>query len=108
MKLAIGPSVVVFLLAFPIGWIVIYYRIRETIRLEDALNGRHFACRSIITLLEKKQQMSEMAEKFTQFLELLKNWGGREVIEMALTGRHSLGLWRGPAQLNDCLETFGL
>jgi hypothetical protein len=60
MKLAIGLSVVVFLLgfavfgqpvagitfaliAFPIGWIVIYYRIRETIRLEDALNGRHFA-----------------------------------------------------------------
>src|SRR5512133_3075935 len=49
MKLAIGLSVVVFLLgfaffgqpvagitlaliAFPIGWIVIYYRIRETIR----------------------------------------------------------------------------
>ena len=27
-----------------------------------------------------------MAEKFTQFLEALKNWGGREVIEMA-TGR---------------------
>jgi hypothetical protein len=27
--------------------------------------------------------MSEMAEKFTQFLELLKNWGGREVIELA-------------------------
>jgi hypothetical protein len=100
MKLAGALAVVVFLLgfaafgqpvagitlalvAFPIGWIVIYNHIRETIRLEDALNGRHFACRSIITLLEKKQQMSEMAEKFTRFLELLKNWGGREVIELA-------------------------
>jgi hypothetical protein len=58
---SIGLSVVVFLLgfaafgqpvagitlaliAFPIGWIVIYYRIRETIRLEDALNGRHYRC----------------------------------------------------------------
>lgn len=97
MKLAGALAVVVFLLgfaafgqpvagitiAFPIGWIAIYHHIRETIRLEDALNGRHFACRSIITLLEKKQQMSEMAEKFTRFLELLKNWGGREVIELA-------------------------
>jgi hypothetical protein len=100
MKLAGALSVVVFLLgfaafgqpvagitlaliAFPIAWIVIYNHIRETIRVEDILNGRHFACRSILTLLEKKQQISEMAEKFTQFLEVLKNWGGREVIEMA-------------------------
>ena len=71
------------LIALVVGWIVIYKRIRETITVEDILNGRHFACRSIITLLEKKQQISEMAEKFTQFLEALKNWGGREVIEMA-------------------------
>jgi hypothetical protein len=62
---------------------VIYFRIRETIRVEDILNGRHFACRSIITLLNKKQQISEMAERFTHFLESLKNWGGREVVELA-------------------------
>jgi hypothetical protein len=108
MKMAIGLSVVIFLLgfvgsrslgfvgsgqalagiplallAFPIGWIVIYHQIRETIKVGDILIGRHFACRSIITLLEKKQQISDVAQKFTQFLETLKNWGGREVVEMA-------------------------
>ena len=71
------------LLVFAVAVFVIRYKIRETIKVGDILNGRHFACRSIITLLEKKQQISEMAEKFTQFLEALKNWGGREVIEMA-------------------------
>ena len=71
------------ILVFAVAVFVIRYKIRETIKVGDILNGRHFACRSIITLLEKKQQISEMAEKFTQFLEALKNWGGREVIEMA-------------------------
>lgn len=100
MKMAIALAVVIFLLAFAgfgqpfsgipltiiafgLGWIVFYYHIRETINVEDILNGRHFACRSILTLLEKKAQISDMAEKFTQFLEAMKYWGGREVIEMA-------------------------
>jgi phosphate/sulfate permease len=71
------------ILVFAVAVFVIRYKIRETIRVGDILNGRHFACRSIITLLEKRQQLTDMAEKFTQFLEALKNWGGREVIEMA-------------------------
>ena len=78
-----ADAVLLGLIALVGGWIVIYKRIRETITVEDILNGRHFACRSIITLLNKKQQISEMAERFTHFLETLKNWGGREVIEMA-------------------------
>ncbi len=71
------------ILIFAVAVFVIRYRIRETIKVGDMLTGRHFSCRSIITLLEKKQKISEMGEKFTQFLELLNNWGGREVIEMA-------------------------
>jgi hypothetical protein len=71
------------ILVFAVAVFVIRYKIRETIKVGDILNGRHFACRSIITLLEKRQQLTDMAEKFTQFLEALKNWGGREVIEMA-------------------------
>jgi hypothetical protein len=71
------------ILVFAVAVFVIRYRIRETIKVGDMLTGRHFSCRNIITLLEKKQKISEMGEKFTQFLELLKNWGGREVIEMA-------------------------
>ena len=71
------------ILVFAVAVFAIRYKIRETIKVGDILNGRHFACRSIITLLEKKQQISEMAERFTQFLETLKDWGGREVVEMA-------------------------
>jgi hypothetical protein len=78
-----ADAVLLGLIALVGGWIGIYYRIRETIAVDDILNGRHFACRSIATLLQKKEQIAEMAEKFTQFLEALKNWGGREVIEMA-------------------------
>lgn len=71
------------ILVFAVAVFVIRYKIRETIKVGDILNGRHFACRSIITLLEKERQLSEMAQKFTQFLEILKYWGGREVIELA-------------------------
>jgi hypothetical protein len=71
------------ILVFAVSVFVIRYKIRETIKVGDILNGRHFACRSIITLLEKKAQLTEMAEKFTRFLEALRNWGGREILEMA-------------------------
>ncbi|MGC1954394.1 MAG: hypothetical protein WA970_17825 [Gammaproteobacteria bacterium] len=77
------PAIALAIIVFVLGWISIYNNIRETVRVEDILHGRHFACRSIITLLNKKQQISEMAERFTHFLETLKNWGGREVVEMA-------------------------
>jgi hypothetical protein len=78
-----ADAVLLGLIALVGGWIGIYYRIRETITVDDIVNGRHFACRSIATLLQKREQIAEMAQKFTQFLEALKNWGGREVIEMA-------------------------
>lgn len=80
---ALLGAVPLAVLVFAVAVFVIRYKIRETIKVGDILNGRHFACRSIITLLERKRQISEMAEKFTHFLELLKNWGGREVFEMA-------------------------
>ena len=78
-----GPAIALAIIVFILGWIGIYNNIRETVRVEDILNGRHFACRSIITLLDKKQQISGMAERFTHFLETLKYWGGQEVVEMA-------------------------
>ena len=71
------------ILVFAVAVFVIRYEIRETIKVGDIINGRHFACRSIITLLEKERQISEIAEKFTRFLEDLKYWGGRKVIELA-------------------------
>ena len=81
--MALNAAITMALIVFAVGSLAIYKNIREKITVEDILNGRHFACQSIITLLEKKQQISKIAEDFTQFLEALKNWGGREVIEMA-------------------------
>jgi hypothetical protein len=80
-----GPpaGVALALVTFVIGAIAIYNNIRETLKVEDIISGRTFSCRSIVTLLEKKRQIGEMGERFARFLELLKNWGGREVIEMA-------------------------
>src|SRR5512132_3676771 len=52
---ALPPAILVFAVAV----FVIRYKIRETIKVGDILNGRHFACRSIITLLEKERQLSD-------------------------------------------------
>lgn len=71
------------ILVFAVAVFVIRYKIRETIKVGDILSGRHFACRSIVTLLEKERQLSEIAQTFTQFLERLKYWEGREIIELA-------------------------
>ena len=75
-------AILLALIAFVLGWIGIYYNIRETVTVADILDGRHFKCRSIVTLLEKRQQVTKMAQEFTLFLEALKNWGGREVLEI--------------------------
>jgi hypothetical protein len=68
---------------FVLGWIGIYYSIRERIKVRDILNGRHFACRSIVTLLNKENELGELAKTFAVFLEDLEHWGGRVVVEVA-------------------------
>jgi hypothetical protein len=70
------------LLVFAVAVFVIRYKIRETINVGDILNGRHFACRSIITLLNKEDELGNLAEKFAVFLDTLKDWGGRVVVEI--------------------------
>lgn len=70
------------LLVFAVAVFVIRYKIRETINVGDILNGRHFACRSIITLLNKEDELGNLAEKFAVFLDTLKDWGGRVVVDV--------------------------
>ena len=67
-------------LAFAVGTYGIYQQIREEIRVSDILTGRSFACRSVLTLMEKERTITEMAVVFRQFLEAMKNWGGAEAI----------------------------
>jgi hypothetical protein len=58
-----GPAIALGIITLIVGWIAIYNYIRETVRVNDILNGRHFACRSIFTLLNKEEELGLLAEK---------------------------------------------
>jgi hypothetical protein len=55
---ALLGAVPLAVLVFAVAVLIIRYKIRETINVGDILNGRHFACRSIITLLNKEDKFS--------------------------------------------------
>jgi Tfp pilus assembly protein PilF len=61
----------------------LYHQFREQIRVSDILDGRHFTCRSVVKLMMQEQEVTEMANAFRHLLEAMKNWGGREIIELA-------------------------
>jgi hypothetical protein len=73
-----------FLLTFAVGTFLIYHQIREQVQVGDILDGRFFACRSVVTLMAKEKAVTEMAYAFRHLLEAMKNWGGREIIELEL------------------------
>jgi tetratricopeptide (TPR) repeat protein len=50
--------------------------------VRDILNGRFFKCKSVVSLMAKEQNIAEMANAFRHLLEAMKNWGGREIIEL--------------------------
>ncbi len=70
-------------LAFAAATYFIYQQMREEIRVSDILDGRTFACRSVVTLMQKEATVSEMAVVFRRFLEAMKTWGGAEVMTCA-------------------------
>jgi tetratricopeptide (TPR) repeat protein len=70
------------LLVFVGSAYLFYHQFREEIRVSDILDGRHFACRSVVKLMLKEQEVAEMAHAFRHLLEAMKNWGGREIIEL--------------------------
>jgi hypothetical protein len=61
---------------------LLYHQLREEIRVSDILDGRHFACRSVVRLMAMEKEVAEMANAFRHLLEAMKNWGGREIIEL--------------------------
>jgi hypothetical protein len=79
---ALLGAVPLALIVFAVAAFAIRQNIRETINVGDILNGRHFACRSIITLLNKEDELGNLAGKFAEFLDTLKDWGGRMVFEI--------------------------
>jgi hypothetical protein len=64
----------------------IYNQIREQIKISDIIEGRDFACRSVLLLLEKEEMLLDMAVRFRRFLEYMKTWGGREAVPIELIG----------------------
>jgi hypothetical protein len=61
---------------------LLYHQFREEIRVSDILDGRHFACRSVVKLMATEQDVAEMAHAFRHLLEAMKNWGGRGITEL--------------------------
>lgn len=81
-KASFGEGIQIALLVFGVGSLVIYDSIREQIRVRDILDGRFFKCKSVVSLITKEQNIAEMANAFRHLLEAMKNWGGREIIEL--------------------------
>jgi hypothetical protein len=71
------------LFVFVGGAFLLYQQFREEVRVNDILDGRHFACRSVVKLMAQEEEVTEMANAFRHLLEAMKNWGGREIIELA-------------------------
>lgn len=71
------------IVSFPLGGYLIYYYIRERIRIDEILDDRLFVCRSVVVLMHKEQTVTEMAVLFRRFLEAMKTWGGKEILEIA-------------------------
>lgn len=76
------PGVGLGFLIFIVSTYLIYQNIREQVRVSDILDGRFFTCRSVVTLMAKEQEIAEMAHAFRHLLEAMKNWGGKELIEL--------------------------
>ena len=70
------------ILAIPLLTWAIFNRIREKIIVRDILDGRNFTCNSIGILMEKEKTITDMAVMFRQFLEAMKNWESRQVIDI--------------------------
>jgi hypothetical protein len=70
------------ILAIPLLTWAIFKRIREKIIVQDILDGRNFTCNSIGILMEKEKTITDMAVMFRQFLEAMKNWESRQVIDI--------------------------
>lgn len=75
-------ALLITILVFVGGAILLYHQFREQVRVSDILDGRHFICRSVVKLILKEQEVAEMAHAFRHLLEAMKNWGGREIIEL--------------------------
>lgn len=53
------------------------------IKIENLVNGQTFKCSDVVDILETEKNVKEAAQNFKTYLEIMKNFGGEEVIEYA-------------------------
>lgn len=95
----IGPGFFGGILIFVALTYLIYEQIRERIYVVDVLQGRHFTCRSVVTLAAKEQLMNNLSVIFCRFLEAMKTWGGQEIIELDPHNLPTIRIIEAPLQL---------
>ena len=76
-----NPAGLVFI--YIIALYLVYNQIREQIKVEDVLTGRNFTCKTVVAVIAKEQEIVVIADCFRLVLEAMKNWGGKEIVEIA-------------------------
>ncbi len=51
------------------------------IKIENLVTGQTFKCADVGDILETEKNVKEAAENFKKYIEVMKNFGGQEVIE---------------------------
>ena len=57
-----------------------YDRKRESVLVRDLINGRYFACNSVVELARKEAWVKDAVAVFRQVMETAKHWDGTETI----------------------------
>ena len=74
--------IAVALLVYPLSVFLIYNQIRQLVKVSDLLDGRTFPCKSVVGLLVKEKEITDMSLAFRHLLEALKNWRAREIVKL--------------------------
>ena len=59
-----------------------FHEKRETIFVNDLLQGRYFTCPSVIELARKEADLTNICATFRQVMESAKHWDGTETIDV--------------------------
>lgn len=89
--LAAGLLAMLLLSSFPLGMLLaaglgiaagyFYFdRFRESVLVRDLINGRYFACNSVVDLARKEAWVKDAVAVFRQVMETAKHWDGTETI----------------------------
>jgi hypothetical protein len=75
-------GVLALAVAWPVVTYLIFSQLREDVMVYDVITGRSFRCKSVDNLFQKENDIRQMAFKFREFLEAMKDWGGTETVRI--------------------------